>query len=318
MQINNNTAPPPLRIQFSAFSTDINVFTDAPEPASFWIRHCFCADPEIFHAERGLQLQPRSLILTGSQNIVSAFKTGQAPSPLEQVRIGHGGADIMYFDEAASTAAAYLPENEKAAGRAASNAIPLFTRAILKSSGLFFIHAAAAERDGSAVIFAGENEAGKSSLARSLLMDGWNLLSDDNLPLLMRNGVVCALPVREAFNATSLENAQIEKLLSTGFTKSTFPGFLHPRPLAAEPAPVKAVFYPKWSGTAAGASPAPRPFALKTIYSLCKTPLFSTGLRGYDEIAGALATQGEHFFYHLKKGAWFDPAELLSAVERVS
>jgi hypothetical protein len=56
----------------------------------------------------------------------------------------------------------------------------LLASEILRASGLYPLHASAAERDGRAVLILGSSGAGKSTCLLSLMQAGWRCLSDDH------------------------------------------------------------------------------------------------------------------------------------------
>ena len=59
---------------------------------------------------------------------------------------------------------------------------------LLKAYGLFFVHAAAVNKHGNGMLLAGKSGAGKTTIALGLLLQGWQLLSDDEVYLSEENG----------------------------------------------------------------------------------------------------------------------------------
>ena len=59
----------------------------------------------------------------------------------------------------------------------------LFRRALEDAKGLSAIHASAVERDGVAVLLAGNSGVGKTTLALEMLRSGWKVVADDLVPI---------------------------------------------------------------------------------------------------------------------------------------
>jgi hypothetical protein len=65
---------------------------------------------------------------------------------------------------------------------------------VLRYRGMVCLHASAVVMDDRAIVFAGPEEAGKSTTAAALAQRGFPILSDDVVPLAERNGAFFALP----------------------------------------------------------------------------------------------------------------------------
>lgn len=70
---------------------------------------------------------------------------------------------------------------------------------LLRPRGLFPLHAAVLARDGRGVVFAAPSDAGKSTLAYSLVRQGWAFLSDDSVLLHPAGDAVEAHAFRRSF-----------------------------------------------------------------------------------------------------------------------
>lgn len=82
---------------------------------------------------------------------------------------------------------------------------PLFTIPLvemLKRHGLYSVHAAAAERDGRALLLPGASGSGKSTLAIALARHGWGFMSDDLVLLSRAGGRVRALAFPDEVDVT--------------------------------------------------------------------------------------------------------------------
>lgn len=65
---------------------------------------------------------------------------------------------------------------------------------LLRRRGLFLIHAFAATKNGRAILIVAASHQGKTTTGLSLILDGWELLSNDAVLLQKRNDVIYALP----------------------------------------------------------------------------------------------------------------------------
>ena len=111
-------------------------------------------------------------------------------------------------------------------GRAASFAVC----AALRRYGLFDLHSAGMiePESGKAVLIIGPSGSGKSTLTLQLVQSGWSYLSDDELLLNLRDGVVEARGFRSFF-AISEAGAQLKRCfepLGSNRVDEAYPGFL--------------------------------------------------------------------------------------------
>jgi hypothetical protein len=221
-------------------------------------------------------------------------------------RVPCGPDHTLFYSESGGCAAAALPATRADAERTALTALPVFVRLIMLKSAWFFMHAAAVRAPQCAVAFIGDNECGKSSLARALVPAGWDLLADDSLPLAAAHqNLVCALPVREAVNVRSLDAQGLVDLRTRGYEESGLVGFLLPPELPlATPAPLRLALYPEWGGPGAETlCEARSAYAYKKLLAACNTPLWGDGLEIYAKMIDQLLVQCRHFRIALTRGA---------------
>jgi hypothetical protein len=80
---------------------------------------------------------------------------------------------------------------------------------------LLWLHAAAVERRGAAVLIVGASGQGKSTLSTLLCKKGWQLMSDDVAPLLMTENKVlpyCPTPRRRIYPGNAIDPAMVDSL----------------------------------------------------------------------------------------------------------
>jgi hypothetical protein len=105
---------------------------------------------------------------------------------------------------------------------------------------LLWIHAAAVERDGAALLIVGPSGQGKSTLSTHLCEAGWRLLSDDVAPIRMDTDEVLPFP-QSAFRRRHPGREFLPN--ETGFlSKEEVP--LPDAALRLNPAPIKALVFP--------------------------------------------------------------------------
>lgn len=296
---------PTVCFSFKAFGMNFTIATDSPEEALLCPALKFGAVP-VASAPDDLQW-PRPRTLSLFRDHARSLDHARALACAESVRIGEGRKHVLRFDTALCRGAATLPRSKAGATRTALFATNVFVRLALKSKGIFFLHASAAVADGGAAVFAGENESGKSTLARALACRGWKLFSDDGLPIFMRGKKVFALQSREAINSASISRTCRKMLADAGFTPATLGGFVHAPDYGGRAIPVKLVFLPRWSGSRPRPRTADRAFALKALYNSCATPLFLSDLPLYDKLIGTLVYQAGNYHLDLRKGRYVRP-----------
>jgi len=107
-------------------------------------------------------------------------------------------------------------------------------------SDLLWVHAAAVERDGSALLIVGRSGQGKSTLATRLCEAGWRLLSDESAPIRMEADEVLPFPhsaVRRKYPGWEIPEEKRGNL-----EKEEVP--LPDAALHLKPAPIKAIVFP--------------------------------------------------------------------------
>ena len=199
----------------------------------------------------GWQLTPVSLP-GSSPDIRISFSCGETPQKiprhLDRFEIAEGGkcytdatglylelgGPVVHLENGSSVSVKVsfteLPRSgDPLFGRAASFAVC----AALRRYGLFDLHSAGViePESGKAVLVIGPSGSGKSTLAVQLAQSGWSYLSDDELLLSLRDGVVEARGFRSFF-AISSAGAQLkhcfepEAVLGLKRTERAFPGSL--------------------------------------------------------------------------------------------
>jgi hypothetical protein len=279
-------------ITFRAFGNSFRIITDAPDIARLAPVFRFGAEAEIETVRNPVWPRAGALALVKDRGLFDSLSSGM--SGARAVSCGpHAG---LLYSETGECAAALLPENKADAETAVLCATPVFVRIVMLKSNWCFMHAAAAAANGQAVAFVGDNECGKSTLARTLVSRGWDLLADDSLPVVMQGQDVCAMPVREAVNARALDAKEREALMARGYKECGLAGFLTPPELNAdEPASLRMIFYPEWGAAgdavARDASPA---FAYKKLLAACISPLQGDDMRLYVKILDQLMARSRH------------------------
>lgn len=124
----------------------------------------------------------------------------------------------------------------------------------LRRQGYYLIHAFAACKDGQSLLLVGESGSGKTTSGLSLLLKGWQLLSNDAILVQRRAPGICALPTPGVFNirrgATSLLPELSTVLRQDGRTGG---GLAPAQPLLlggswGESAPVQLILFPHVGG----------------------------------------------------------------------
>lgn len=121
---------------------------------------------------------------------------------------------------------------------------------LLRRRGYFLLHAFAAAREGQAILLVGASGSGKTTSGLSLLLAGWELLSNDVVLLQARPDSVYALPTPDA---VSIRPASLRLLPAL---RERLPGWTGERPFSlsayelvngrwAAPAPIRALYFPQ-------------------------------------------------------------------------
>jgi hypothetical protein len=131
---------------------------------------------------------------------------------LDTVWIDYVGGEARCSPGRGAAAIAYNRERE---GWQWATTRPLLTvtlMELLKRRCLFPVHASAACRDGSAVLFAAKSGSGKSTAALALLLAGWRLLGDDLLFLREDGSELQALAFPDEIDASPRTIARLPEL----------------------------------------------------------------------------------------------------------
>jgi hypothetical protein len=112
---------------------------------------------------------------------------------------------------------------------------------------LLWVHAAAVERDGSALLIVGPSGQGKSTLATRLCEAGWRLLSDDTAPI--RMDVDEVLPFPQSAFRRKYPGREFSEEERGYLEKEEVP--LPDTALHLKPAPIKAIVFPLFRNGAA-------------------------------------------------------------------
>jgi hypothetical protein len=121
---------------------------------------------------------------------------------------------------------------------------------LLRRRGYFLLHAFAAAREGRAALLVGASGSGKTTSGLSLLLAGWELLSNDVVLLQARPNGVYALPTPDAVSIRPYSLTLLPAL------REWLPGWTGERPLSvsayelvnsrwAAPAPIHAIYFPQ-------------------------------------------------------------------------
>ncbi len=168
-------------------------------------------------------------------------------------------------------------------------AVAAFVQTALKNRKIFFVHAASVVWKRKAMLVAGANECGKSTIARALISNGATFLADDAAPILaVQNSAATAIPSPEAVTVKDLAPEEIEMLAAVGFTRGPDPRFMAP-PEGAEEAPVKFLFFPERSESVLPIMSLTKKEALLKILKLNKTPLTDVEFSSWFQAAYDLA-----------------------------
>ncbi|MEW6200736.1 MAG: hypothetical protein AB1546_02085, partial [bacterium] len=223
---------------------------------------------------------------------------------IEAKRMELEGCEIIHSGDTGLVA---MPSGERAARKAALLGLSAYVKLLLKPSGIYFLHAGAVERDGKALVFAGENDSGKSTLVRRFVLEGWKFIADDNLPV-MRAGA-CFLG--EAFYVGQLEQEGIERLVREGFTPVALPGFLRAPRCGGDPVEIRAIiFLEKNHENGTGEIIyLQRKEALGKLLALSKTPLTDDDYENFLDVLIGVVQQAD--CYEMK----FNPVSCMKIIE---
>jgi hypothetical protein len=118
----------------------------------------------------------------------------------------------------------------------------LLVQFIRERQDLLWLHAAAIERNGSALIVAGPSGQGKSTLSTRLCERGWNFMSDDTAPVRMSSNDVLAFPLvpfRRVGGGSRIDRQTLETLEKERV-------FIPAESIRHEAAPIAAIVFPAY------------------------------------------------------------------------
>ncbi|MFA6449420.1 MAG: hypothetical protein WCX65_08135 [bacterium] len=218
---------------------------------------------------------------------------------------GGDGKHSLYWNRQKETGFSRLPPvSDPDALRLVFAALAAFVHSALKERNIYFAHASAAEWNGGAILFAGPNECGKSTLMRELLPRGAKYLADDAAPVALNGGRLELLPSPEVISAVGLGEDAARSLIVLGFRPGPDPRFFMP-PAFSQPAPARAIFFPEFGESFSGPVSLTKKEAMLKILKLNKTPLSDGEGEGWFKAAAGLAEQAVCARLAFRRGALF-------------
>ena len=137
--------------------------------------------------EETVSVKERNLILNDKHTLPLVYRYGSWSKTVELESLGCG-----VFDFEAGTYRAFFNGGESSLpGRDFHRSYlfgSLFLYSLFMSAGIYSIHAACVEIDGSGLVFIGDSGSGKSSSAFALMERGFPVLSDERILLGLRDG----------------------------------------------------------------------------------------------------------------------------------
>lgn len=176
---------------------------------------------------------------------------------------------------------------------------------LLRRHGYFLLHAFAAAKDGRAVLLVGASGSGKTTTGLSLLLAGWQLLSNDVVLLQAQPEGIFALPLPDVIGVRPFSRTLLPDL------HAWLPTWSGQRPVSvaaydlvngrwAAPTPITAIYFPHIEDRERSAcSPLPR--------AICLARLLEESVDQWDEalldkhiaLLQALSVQAQPFTLHL-------------------
>ncbi len=293
------------------FGYDFMIETDAPGLMSTCLEACYGASYTLFAGE------PESSLF----RLLVLHWEGMPGCRADVERIELGSPDkraAFNWDRVEGQGVAVLPPpTDPDSLRLVFSAVAAFTQCALKGESLYFIHASGVTWDDGAVLFAGPNNCGKSTLMRAMMAEGGVYLSDDAAPVKTRDGYCEILPSEETLAITGLLRDEVERLLSAhGFVSGPDTRFLEP-PTGRKSAPPRAIFFPEASDRDSGPFTLTEKEAFLRILSLIKTPLSDTDAEEWFSVAGLLSRRTLAARLTVKHGSVFPIKKVINFCDAV-
>lgn len=284
-------------VEFLLLENKIVTETGLPETAALYPRLAHGLNPRI---RRPQGAGPR-LVLHDNAARSALEPHGQSWTGLPLGR--YPDAELWYNDRT-GCGISFIPDAAERNARryTTMQAMALYTRLRLKTARRFFFHAAGIRNAGRAVLIAGRNESGKSSLMLALALAGYDCLADDSVILEKRRGGVSAFAVRQAVQISKLSASDRRRLTATGFSKTPMRGFFYPPRIARGPWPVGTVIFSQLGRKASCEEIGPG-VSMPLLTQMNETPLFRRDYPLALDLYGTLAEQSRCFVVTQKRGA---------------
>ena len=187
---------------------------------------------------------------------------------------------------------------------------------LLRRRGYFLLHAFAAAKEGRAALLVGASGSGKTTSGLSLLLAGWELLSNDVVLLQMRPDGVYALPTPDSVSIRPYSLTLLPAL------REWLPGWTGERPFTvsayelingrwAAPTPIRAIYFPKIETRSTSAlSPLPRATTLARLMEESVDQWDAPLLTAHLTILQAISQQADSYLLQLNQNPASVPALL--------
>jgi hypothetical protein len=288
-------------VRFRFFNTPIDVETDVPEWAVLYSQLC------------GRAAASRPAGVSGPRLVIRTDTEPPRPGAAwERLPLDGSRGPALWYNPKTGTGMCRVPapRDMRASRNTAVQALSLYCRLQVKPRGLYFCHASGVRSRGGGMLFAGENEAGKSTLMRQFALNGFPFLADDTVALEMRDGRAVAHVARQAVHLGAPTKAgRFQRL---GFAPAPVAGFYYP-PAARGPWPVTVVVFTR-IGKRAAIEEVSEGDRLPRLVAMNETPLFRGDFPRAFVLYEALAQRARCLSVIQKKGEAFPVERLLEAL----